>query len=173
MNAVSVESVNLLLAFSKSLQKLQDRFHYGVECLQSDTGIIINNAWLKYNELCRKCDDAQKEVDNCQEEVDRLDDEIDYLRSCRDDYDPDDYHYEMDSLSDELDDAESALSDARDELDRARDKKDESQSIYYDIRYWCEQLCCANESIIDNDFDNCRKFIEKYGSYLVDALKNV
>ncbi len=173
MDAVSVESINLLLSFSDKLRRLQDQFRYGVDKILSDTNIIINDARMKYHDFCHVVDEAQVGVDNCKEEVERVKDEMDYLRNYREDYDPDDYHYQMDSLRDELNDAKSALSDARDALSEARDKRDESQRLYNDIRFWCERLRLINDSTIDSDFDNCRKFIEKYGNYLVDAMKGM
>ena len=173
MDAVSVESINLLLSFNEKLRKLQDQFRYGVEKILSATNIIINDARIKYQEFSRAVDEAQREVDDCRDEVERVNDEMDYLRSSREDYSPDEFRDEMDSLRDEYNEAKSALADARDILLEANDKKNESQQLYNDIRFWCEKLQGINDKTIDVEFDNCRKFIDAYGNYLVGIMKSM
>lgn len=173
MNEVSVESVNRLLSFSDKLRDIQSKFVYGADKVRSDINIIVSNATLKLDEITQLCVDAKYEVDRCREELGRIKDEMEYLRSIREDYVPDDYRNEMDALRDDYDNAKSDLSYAREEYDICKDKKNEVLNLYNDIRFWCSKLESLSTSIVECEFQNCRSFVEKYGNYLVDVLKNV
>ena len=173
MNELSVESVNKLLAFSDRLRDIQNKFVYGAEKVRSDIHIIVSSTSLKLDEVTQLCVDAKYEVDRCREELERIKDEMEYLRSVREDYDLNDYRCEMDALRDDYDNAKSDLADARDEYERCKDKKREVQNLYNDIRFWCSKLESLPTSIVESEFQNCKSFIEKYGNYLVDFLKNV
>lgn len=173
MNEVSVESVDRLLAFSDKLRDIQNKFVYGAGKVRSDINIIVSNASLKLDEVTQLCVDAKHEVDRCREELGRIKDEMEYLRSVREDYDSDDYRYEMNALRDDYDNAKSDLSYAREEYENCKDKKSEALRLYNDIRFWCSKIESLSTGMVECEFQNCRSFVEKYGNYLVDVLKNV
>lgn len=173
MNEVSVENVNRLLAFSDKLRDIQNKFVYGADKVRSDINIIISIASLKLDEVTQLCVDAKDEVDRCREELGRIKDEMGYLKSAREDYAPDDYLYEMEALRNDYDNAKSDLSYAREEYEDCKDKKYEVLNLYNDIRFWCSKIESLSTGMVECEFQNCRSFVEKYGNYLMDVLKNV
>ena len=173
MNAVSVKSIEALLSSTSKIRSLLDRFGMSFSNVKADVLQVYMESQATYESICRQYEDAGNEVERCKDEVERIKDEIDYLRDCRDDYEDDDFHYELDSLRDDLQDARSELNDARKDMERLEQKRDRAQVLYNDIRRLGENIQFMSDSIINNSFENCRSFIERYGSYLRDVKNSM
>ena len=170
MKEVSVESINLLLAFRDELKNVQNKFRYGVEKMQSKAIIAINGSQQLYEGYRQKTIEALANVEHWQLEIERIEDEIESEKSCTDE---DEFIDAPDELYDELDNAEDELAAAKEELEEARDKEEKARQLYSDVRMWGERLRYLDVSTIDSEFMSCENFVEQYGSYLIDAMKSV
>ena len=170
MDAVSVENINLLLAFSGRLKSIQGKFRNGIEKMKSNAAIAISNASIKYDEIRHETEEAHEEVEYWQSEIERLDDEIESEKSYTEE---DGFTDAPIELYEDLDDAKNKLADAKDNWEKAKDKEAKAKQLYGDIRMWGDRLRSLDTCIIDSEFERCGNFVNKYGSYLLDAVSNV